>query len=263
MDSKGQLTAFSMDGLDQEVSEADEQRAQTGAAYLADFVDYAKRIANDAQRLQNRYNEYLPEIERGSAPYSLRDDALSLGSRMQLKGLELSGAMLRALSEDPITIGMSESEIFATHGALSGHVKDGVLYMKMPLPVKTYALRFAGSSRAVIRELDALLDALDLQSMALKSRYIFAFTFVHPKGGDQARDHDNYYIKPVIDTICMHMCKTDSPAELNLALATVFSDSEEPCMKVVVKPIPEQKGITELAQEYSEQSREAIENDIK
>lgn len=254
-----QITTEIYDDADIEVPEQDfeaeeietesAKRAERGSEYLARFTEYAERLADDSRRLKAKYEEYKPSIRDGFVPATIRSDALSLSARMQIKSFELADEILRAISEKPDVLTVSAGEVFASSGQIEAHMKEGTLYVRTPLPVRSYALSFAGASIMMISELKGVLEAVDMHAMTQRSRYLFAFEFVHPKSGKWARDHDNYYIKPVIDTICMHMGKSDDPAEMALALATVFSDTEMPHMRITVTPLPQEKSITELAKE--------------
>ncbi len=196
---------------------------------LADLAD----ITAQCIQLQRALDDYEELLMQGCVPAVVYDKAIGIGDRLQVRGLQFASEMLTAMAMPKDTIAQDPAA-YVLLGKIEGRVEGDKLVLKMPLPVKAHALAFRGAAALCIPELDTVLAGLDLRSFREKDGYTVSFTFHVPDGGAGARDHDNYYIKPVIDTICLHLHTTDSPHYIKLVLESVFDTDQEPCMIVSV-----------------------------
>ncbi len=124
--------------------------------------------------------------------------------------------------------------VFTQAGEVTAACENGILYMGMPLLLKTPSISVKGFSKLYVQEVRDALRALDLSDLIGRDKYFFRFFFVLPEGAVNVRDNDNYFIKPILDTICMQLQTSDNPGRVSVKLDTSISDHLLPGTYIII-----------------------------
>lgn len=127
-------------------------------------------------------------------------------------------------------------------GVAASSVIDGKIVLQMPLPKRRTgrdsAYAFHGAVNGMLlRELcPQLTDKLKLESV---NALTLGYAPADPANIRHAIDHDNYYIKPIIDSVCAALGIDDGGASLSLCNYLLPVPELSPWLYAVVSPGPD------------------------